>query len=134
VALSEEVWVVASDAGVYATVNSGTNWERLGEMPWIPVYDLVVDPVENRLVAGTFARSIQSFPTDSILAGTPPIIITCDEDIVINGIIDTNDVLLLLSQYGCSSGNCTADITGDGSVNSEDLLALLAMYGLPCID
>ena len=134
VALSEEVWVVASDAGVYATVNSGTNWERLGEMPWIPVYDLVVDPVENRLVAGTFARSIQSFPTDSILAGTPPIIITCDEDIVVNGIIDTMDVLLLLSQYGCSSGNCTADITGDGSVNSEDLLALLAMYGLPCID
>jgi photosystem II stability/assembly factor-like uncharacterized protein len=131
VALSNDTWAVASDAGVFATVNSGVNWERLGTMPWIPVYDLVVDNDQNRLVAGTFARSVQSFPTDSILAGTPPVIITCVGDIVINGIIDTNDILMLLSQYSCTA-NCSADIDGDGAVTISDVLALLAIFGQPC--
>ena len=122
---------MGSDAGVFATVNSGVNWERLGSMPWIPVYDLVVDTDQNRLVAGTFARSVQSFPTDSILAGTPPVIITCTGDIVINGIIDINDVMMLLSQYTCTT-NCSADIDGDGEVTISDVLALLAIFGQPC--
>ena len=131
VALDEDTWVVASDAGVFATVNSGTNWERLGTMPWIPVFDLEVDNDMGRLVAGTFARSIQTFPVDSILAGTPPEIETCTGDIVINGIVDTQDVLELLSQYGCVMG-CSADLDGDDAVTTADVLALLAVFGLPC--
>lgn len=131
VALDEETWVVASDAGVFATVNSGTNWERLGTMPWIPVFDLEVDNDMGRLVAGTFARSIQTFPVDSILAGTPPEIETCTGDIVINGIVDTQDVLELLSQYGCVMG-CSADLDGDDAVTIADVLTLLAVFGLPC--
>ena len=72
------------------------------------------------------------FPTDSILAGNPPFPdFTCVEDIVVNGIIDTNDILMMLSQYGCQSG-CAADINGDGSVTTSDVLALLAVYGQPC--
>ncbi len=35
-------------------------------MPQIPVFDLEVDTANHRLVAGTFARSIWSFPTDSL--------------------------------------------------------------------
>ena len=131
VALDESTWVVASDAGVFATVNSGENWERLGTIPWIPVFDLEVDHEMNRLVAGTFARSIQSFPTDSILAGTPPVVDTCTGDIVINGIIDVADVMMMLSQYGCSE-NCEADITEDGAVSTNDILAIIALFGLPC--
>ncbi len=132
VALNESTWVVASDAGVFATVNYGTNWERLGNMPWIPVFDLEVDTQMDRLVAGTFARSIQSFPTDSIIAGTPPDLdFTCVEDIVVNGIIDTNDILMMLSQYGCISG-CPADINGDGVVTTTDVLLILAVFGTPC--
>lgn len=132
VALSEMVWATATDAGVYATVNAGVNWERLGNMPWIPVYDLVVDTVERRLVAGTFSRSIQSFPLDSILVGTPPDpVFTCIEDVVPNGVIDTNDVLLILSQYGCLSG-CSTDVNGDGAVTISDVLAVLSVFGQPC--
>ncbi|MDP4826046.1 MAG: T9SS type A sorting domain-containing protein, partial [Flavobacteriales bacterium] len=53
--------------GVYNTVNGGENWERIGNnMPQIPVFDLEVDTANHRLVAGTFARSIWSFLTDSI--------------------------------------------------------------------
>ena len=132
VALSELVWATATDAGVYATVNAGVNWERLGNMPWIPVYDLVVDTVERRLVAGTFSRSIQSFPLDSILVGTPPDpVFYCLEDVVPNGIIDTSDILLMLSQYGCLS-DCSTDMNGDGSVTISDLLVVLAVFGQPC--
>ena len=132
VALSELVWATATDAGVYATVNAGVNWERLGNMPWIPVYDLVVDTVERRLVAGTFSRSIQSFPLDSILVGTPPDpVFYCLEDVVPNNIIDTSDVLLMLSQYGCLS-DCSTDIDGDDSVTISDVLAVLAVFGQPC--
>ena len=36
-------------------------------MPVVPVYDIVVNEAKNELVAGTFARSIMSYPLDSIL-------------------------------------------------------------------
>ena len=52
---------------MYVTTNSGVNWNRVGNMPIIPVFDLVIDYKNNRLVAGTFAQSMQSFPIDSII-------------------------------------------------------------------
>ena len=67
VALNDSIWCVATDAGVFQTQNRGTNWTPVGSLPIIPVYDIVADTLENRLVAGTFARSILSFPLDSIL-------------------------------------------------------------------
>ena len=83
-------------------------------------------------MAGTFSRSIQSFPMDSILVGTPPDpVFYCLEDVVPNNIIDTSDVLLMLSQYGCLS-DCSTDINGDGAVSISDVLALLAVFGQPC--
>jgi hypothetical protein len=59
---------VATDAGVYATLDGGFYWERLGDgMPYLPVFDLAYDPVDRRLIAGTHGRSMMSFPVDSIL-------------------------------------------------------------------
>ncbi len=64
----DEVVFAATDGGVYATINSGEDWERLGNnMPIIPVYDLEWNEINNELVAGTHARSIMTFPLDSIL-------------------------------------------------------------------
>ena len=60
-----------------------------------------------------------------------PEIDTCTGDIVINGIIDVADVMMMLSQYGCDE-NCEADITGDGAVSANDVLAIIALFGLPC--
>ncbi len=58
----DNVVFVATDGGVYMTIDGGEFWERLGEnMPIIPVYDLTYNPVKNELIAGTFARGIQSF-------------------------------------------------------------------------
>ncbi len=66
---SDSVLFVATDGGVYGSVTAGTEWERLGaNMPIITVYDLVHNVANNELVAGTFARSIMSYPLDSIVA------------------------------------------------------------------
>jgi photosystem II stability/assembly factor-like uncharacterized protein len=65
--LNEQVIFVATDGGVYATFDGGTQWDRLGvDMPVIPVYDIELNIFNNKLLAGTFARSMMSFPLDSV--------------------------------------------------------------------
>jgi photosystem II stability/assembly factor-like uncharacterized protein len=64
--------VVATDGGVYATSNKGVNWQRVGNnMPLIPVYDLEYNKSTKRLVAGTFARSMQTIAIDSVFPSNP---------------------------------------------------------------
>jgi hypothetical protein len=49
-------------------MNAGMQWERLGsDLPFVPVYDLEYDSINNRLLVGTFARSILSYPLDSLI-------------------------------------------------------------------
>jgi photosystem II stability/assembly factor-like uncharacterized protein len=68
----DSVLFVATDGGVYGTLDAGGSWERLGSsMPFVPVFDLEFNPWENTLAAGTFARSIMSFPLDSIMISSP---------------------------------------------------------------
>ncbi len=63
------VMFVATDGGVYATINAGATWTRVGSnMPIIPVYDLETDRVNNKLLAGTFARSLMSFNIAELVA------------------------------------------------------------------
>ena len=66
-ALDDSTWVLATDYGVYHTENWGHHWDRVGDMPYIPVFELDVDTAASQLVAATFARSIQTFPLDSLL-------------------------------------------------------------------
>jgi photosystem II stability/assembly factor-like uncharacterized protein len=64
---NENVLFVATDGGIYGTVNGGLNWERVGDMPILAVYDVEIDEVNNRIVAGTFARSLQTYDLNEIL-------------------------------------------------------------------
>ena len=65
----DSVLIVATDGGVYATLNSGDEWTRVGNnMPNINVYDVDANPFTNELVAGTFGRSIMTYSLDSLLA------------------------------------------------------------------
>ncbi|MFT4665160.1 MAG: photosystem II stability/assembly factor-like uncharacterized protein [Polaribacter sp.] len=68
------VLFVATDAGVYASLNGGNSWDRLGtNYPFITTYDLDLNIANNELIAGTFGRSILTFPLDSIgVSLTPP--------------------------------------------------------------
>lgn len=64
----DEVIFAATDGGVYATINRGRRWERLGvNMPVVPTYDLEWNPARNELVAATFGRSIQSYALDDLI-------------------------------------------------------------------
>jgi len=68
---ADSVVFVATDGGVYATLNGGQQWSRLGNnMPIVPVYDIEIDESSNRLIAGTHARSMMSFPIDSLVIVT----------------------------------------------------------------
>ena len=65
---NDSILFVATDGGVYGTVNGGTNWHRVGDnMPVVPVYDLVYDSLKRKLVAGTYARAMHSISIDSLL-------------------------------------------------------------------
>lgn len=68
----DSILFVATDGGIYASLNSGQNWNRLGtNMPYVPVYDLELNVANNTLMAGTFARSIMTYPIDSLLFMEP---------------------------------------------------------------
>lgn len=67
----DSILFVATDGGVYGSTNSGESWDRLGaNMPFIPVYDLEWNVANNELIAGTHARSIMTYPIDTILNAT----------------------------------------------------------------
>lgn len=65
---ADSVLFAATDGGVYATLDGGNKWHRLGSnMPMVPVYDLDLNVALNQLIAGTFARAIMTYPLDSLL-------------------------------------------------------------------
>lgn len=67
---NDNVLFAATDGGVYITTDGGDQWDRLGNnMPLIPVFDMDYDGQNNKLVAATFARGIQSFSLDQIGVG-----------------------------------------------------------------
>lgn len=54
-----EVLYLGNDAGVYVSAGSGDSWIPMrGNMPTVPVHDLVVHPREHDLVVGTYGRGI----------------------------------------------------------------------------
>jgi photosystem II stability/assembly factor-like uncharacterized protein len=64
---SDSVLFVATDGGVYGSLDAGESWGRLGNnMPIVRVFHLELNPASNELVAGTFARAIMAYPLDSI--------------------------------------------------------------------
>ncbi len=65
---NDQVIFLATDGGVYGTLDGGSHWERLGaNMPIVAVYDLEWNLGQNTLVAGTFARSVLSYSLEGIV-------------------------------------------------------------------
>lgn len=68
---NENVLFVATDIGVYYTTNGGVNWARLGNnMPNIVIWDLEYNPTTKKLIAGTYARGLQTMDVSSLLLVT----------------------------------------------------------------
>ena len=55
----------------------------------------------------------------------------CTEDIDGDGVIATSDVILILTEFGCSA-NCAFDLDGDGTVGVSDVLSVLSRFGEIC--
>jgi photosystem II stability/assembly factor-like uncharacterized protein len=49
---------IGTDQGCYTSLDSGSTWQALGEIPNVACYDMVVHPRESELVVGTHGRSI----------------------------------------------------------------------------
>jgi photosystem II stability/assembly factor-like uncharacterized protein len=51
--------IVGNDKGVWVSIDEGTRWVRMqGNMPSVPVHDLLVHPREHDLVVGTYGRAM----------------------------------------------------------------------------
>jgi hypothetical protein len=55
----------------------------------------------------------------------------CPGDINGDGGMNVADLLVILSEFGCSSG-CTSDIDSDGSVTVGDILYFLSIFSAGC--
>ncbi|MHC4101845.1 MAG: carboxypeptidase regulatory-like domain-containing protein, partial [Planctomycetota bacterium] len=72
-----------------------------------------------RLVFTTLLAATVSFTAASA--------VDCPGDINGDGVVDVNDFLQLLGEWGCT--DCASDINGDGIVDVSDFLELLADWG-----
>ncbi|MBK7694229.1 MAG: T9SS type A sorting domain-containing protein [Saprospiraceae bacterium] len=71
-AKSDIIMAAATLLGVYVTNDKSSNWKRVGDnMPLITVNDLDINIKNNQLIAGTYARSIMTFPLSEIKRGNP---------------------------------------------------------------
>jgi hypothetical protein len=55
----------------------------------------------------------------------------CPGDLSGDNIVNTVDLLLFLSNFGCD-GTCSGDINNDDLVNTVDLLLFLSYFGNTC--
>lgn len=63
-------------------------------------------------------------------------LVSCDEDVNVDGVVDTTDLSMVLQAFGACSGqtsfNAGADINADGCVQISDVSLLLAAFGDSC--
>ena len=57
--------------------------------------------------------------------------LVCNEDLNSDGVVGVQDVLSLLTEFGCTA-LCAYDVNQDGYVSVDDLLQLLSEYGNTC--
>jgi hypothetical protein len=57
---------------------------------------------------------------------------SCPEDFNNNGLVEIQDLLILLGDFGCTESPCPADLNGDGITSIADMLALLSAFGTTC--
>jgi len=121
----DNILFVATDGGVFYSNNGGTIWQHMnGEMPKITVYDIQIDYEDNRLVAGTFGRSMYSYSLADIVANAT--IANSTEDIQ-PPVISISGPQIIASQLGetftypivSASDDTDCDLTNKIIVNSN---------------
>ena len=49
-----------------------------------------------------------------------------------DAVVGVSDLLVVLSDFGCTSGDCVGDLTGDNVTGIADLLLMLGAFGASC--
>jgi len=57
---------------------------------------------------------------------------TCIGDLNDDGVVNTTDLLLFTSEFGCTTSCGIADMNNDGVVNTTDLLLFMSAFGGVC--
>jgi hypothetical protein len=57
--------------------------------------------------------------------------LSCTGDFDLNGIVDVEDLLILLGNFGCN-GTCIGDMNLDGTTSTPDILIFLSVFGSVC--
>jgi len=66
--MDDKVIFIATEVGVYGTIDAGASWSRLGtNMPLVITNDLDYNPITNTLIAGTFGKSILTYELDGLV-------------------------------------------------------------------
>ena len=68
---------------------------------------------------------------DELIALGPADEAPCVGDLTGDGVVSVEDMLFLLSDFGCVT-DCNADVDLDNAVTIADLLQLLSAFGEPC--
>ena len=68
------------------------------------------------------------FLADNLIVTVAETIPACPADATHNGIVDVDDLLVVINQWGPGGG--AADITGNGVVDVDDLLAVINAWGI----
>lgn len=76
----------------------------------------------------TAANGHYAIALQGITFAAPP----CPGDLNLDGIVDADDLGILLNNFGCGAAPCTGDINLDGIVNADDLGILLNNFGTIC--
>ena len=56
----------------------------------------------------------------------------CPEDINGDGLVAVDDILTLLTNFGCTGPSCVGDLNGDDVVGVDDILSVLSAFSTSC--
>ena len=93
---NENLLFIANDIGVYVTYDGGLNWSRLGtNMPLISVWDLAYNPSNQKLIAGTYAKSLQTIDVSATITKVNALQENKNESVKIYPSIVSNDHFMI---------------------------------------
>jgi hypothetical protein len=129
VPINNAAWAVSTDGGA-VTWSTTTNPIRWGTMYnfWFTADSAPVDAVSTVGLFRTVADPSRPNTLPGPIQGPGPVATPCTGDLTGDGVVDADDLGVLLSAFGTADG----DLNGDGTTNADDLGILLSAFGQGC--
>jgi hypothetical protein len=126
---NDDVIIAGTDGGVYISFNGGIQWDRLGtNFPYMPVYDVDYNPIENTIVAATFSRGLMTFPVDELdlVSAVDPISQHSDLNYIsIYPTVASDQIIIDFEKYNGPTENFKIgifDLSGHNIISVNELL------------